>query len=150
MMSFLCRWRYNVSAQRADGTFIESPSYATAEHNMHVLLPRLPKRFNLVIVHESSSATLAARHSWQFDGVRTGKALEANRWRPTSLRFKLITEWPASHAVDSENATVRQRGHSKSQQIAINALDYRNVIATAPPASAALEFNEVEAESELL
>lgn len=116
---------------------------------MHLLLPWLSKRPNLVIVHQSSFAALAARHSRQLNSIRTGESPRAES-TSTHNHLKRITERPASDAVDCENATIRQHRHAKSKQIAINAIDDRHVVAATSPAAAALQRHEVEAEPELL
>lgn len=52
--------------------------------------------------------------------------------------------------MDYENAIIRQRRHSKSQQIAINVSDGGALPPPASTAAAALQPHEAEAESQLL
>lgn len=52
--------------------------------------------------------------------------------------------------MDSTNAIIRQRGHSESKQIAINASNYWDVIAAASSAAAAPKYNKIKAEPDIL
>lgn len=79
------------------------------------------------------------------------KGLKAKTFKSRrAFEFNLITERPASFAMDCENAIIRQSRYFKSQQIAINAFDYWHDVAATPAAAAAPERNEVETESKLL